>query len=346
MRGGLSVSRMPDDARRRPKTARTVSVPPSTIPLMQITEITRGAILDELRLSEIWWAGGLDEPTFLARLYPLDEMPSYDTRFKTARDDIRQHRENNLDWDDEWVFTDDRLALDKDDEKFLQFLAMTVHPVVRPNRDEALKLAGMYNRHLRMDGWELAETAQISGRPVFSARSSLTVPKPLGQITKHVMAGDVTYVAQQITRMESAIDSDPELAIGTAKELIETACKTVLEGIGIQVDTKWDVPRLLRETAKELQLAPDAVTSAAAAADSIKRVLGSLGNMAAGVAELRNSYGTGHGKATGASGLGPRHARLAVGAASTLAVFLFETYNDRVERQKLTNVTSGKGTSS
>ena len=102
---------------------------------MQITEITRGAILDELRLGEIWWSGRLDEPTFLARLYPLDEMPSYDTRFKTARDDIRQHRENNLDWDDEWVFTDDRLELDKDDEKFLQFLAMTVslfHPVAEP----------------------------------------------------------------------------------------------------------------------------------------------------------------------------------------------------------------------
>ncbi|WP_216900276.1 abortive infection family protein [Nocardia alni] len=313
---------------------------------MQITEVTRDAIMDELRIGQIWWAGRLDELTFLARLYPLDEMPSYDTRFNTARDDIRQHRENNLDWEDEWVFTDDRLELDKNDEKFLQFLAMTVHPVVRPNRGEALELAGMYNRHLCMDGWELAEAAQISGRPVFAARSSLTVPGPVRQITKHVSAGDVTYVAQQITRMETAIDTDPELAIGTAKELIETTCKTVLEGIGIHVDKKWDVPQLLRETTKQLQLAPDSVASTAAATDSIKRVLGSLGNLAAGVAELRNSYGTGHGKATGTSGLGPRHARLVVGAASTLAVFLFETYNERAERQKLTSTNSRKGTSS
>lgn len=58
-------------------------------------------------------------------------------------------------------------------------------------------------------------------------------------------------------------------------------------------------------------------------------VLGSLGGIVSGIAELRNYYGTGHGKASGTSGLGPRHARLAVGAASTLAVFLFETYNDR-----------------
>jgi hypothetical protein len=35
------------------------------------------------------------------------------------------------------------------------------------------------------------------------------------------------------------------------------------------------------------------------------------------------------GKAAGAKGLGPRHAKLAVGAASTLAVFLAETHNEK-----------------
>ncbi|WP_282777451.1 abortive infection family protein [Nocardia sp. CC201C] len=302
---------------------------------MRITEVTRQAILDELRLNNIWWAGRLDEPTLLARLYSLDEMPSYDRRYNNARDDIQQHRENNLDWDDEWIFADDRFGLDQSDEKLLQFLAMTVHPVVRPDRDEVHKIVDIYNRHLRMDGWELAEAAQISGRPVFAARSALTVPGTVRQITQHVAAGDMDYIAKQITRMETAVDNDPELAIGTAKELVETTCKTVLEAIGVQVEKKWDVPQLLRETTKQLQLAPDTVAATTAAADSIKRVLGSLGNIAVGVAELRNSYGTGHGKTNGTGGLGPRHARLVVGAASTLSVFLFETYNDRIERQKL-----------
>lgn len=35
-----------------------------------------------------------------------------------------------------------------------------------------------------------------------------------------------------------------------------------------------------------------------------------------GVAELRNHYGTGHGKAAGTKGLQPRHAKLAVGGAT------------------------------
>ncbi len=37
-------------------------------------------------------------------------------------------------------------------------------------------------------------------------------------------------------------------------------------------------------------------------------------------------YGTGHGQHGSSSGLTTRHAKLAVGAASTLAVFLFETH--------------------
>jgi len=65
------------------------------------------------------------------------------------------------------------------------------------------------------------------------------------------------------------------------------------------------------------------------AAETIKRLLSNLATITQGVAELRNHYGTGHGKPAGAKGLQSRHAKLAVGAASTLAVFLAETHNER-----------------
>jgi hypothetical protein len=68
------------------------------------------------------------------------------------------------------------------------------------------------------------------------------------------------------------------------------------------------------------------------AAETVKRLLNNLATITQGVAELRNQYGTGHGKAAGSKGLGPRHAKLAVGAASTLAVFLAETHNEKPGR--------------
>lgn len=297
---------------------------------MPITDITRMSIVDEMGARKINWAGRFDEPDFLSRLYNLEEMTSTDRRYSNAHGDIYQHRVNNLDWEDDWVFYDGRFGLLKgDDETFLKFLAETVHPALRRPAQEVADLVAMYNEHLRHDGYELVETSQISGRPVFSGRSHLAVPGSLRQVERAVQPGDRDYLTKQITRMEGSIESDPELAIGTAKELIETCCKTIMIALGEEPNKDWDLPRLVKETAKRLQLTPDDVNPDAAAAESIRRVLGNLGSIVSGIAELRNSYGTGHGKSLGHGGLGPRHARLAVGAASTLAMFLFETYEQR-----------------
>jgi hypothetical protein len=77
---------------------------------------------------------------------------------------------------------------------------------------------------------------------------------------------------------------------------------------------------------------PEDIPESAKGADAIKRLLGNLGQVSQGIAELRNLYGTGHGKDGTFRGLGPRHARLAVGAATTLATFLFETHESRKEK--------------
>jgi hypothetical protein len=123
--------------------------------------------------------------------------------------------------------------------------------------------------------------------------------------------------------------SDPELAIGTAKEFVETIAKTILDKLSKTWDKDWDMPRLVRQAMEELRLVPAHIDNAAKGAETIKALLGNLATVANRMAELRNPYGTGHGKSATSRGLQLRHARLAAGAATTLAVFLFETYQDR-----------------
>ncbi|MGH3833576.1 MAG: abortive infection family protein [Pseudonocardiaceae bacterium] len=84
----------------------------------------------------------------------------------------------------------------------------------------------------------------------------------------------------------------------------------------------------MRKTTKALQSTQDDV---APAIDIIKRMLMNLASLAQGSAELRNDYGTGHGRSESQTQqrLGPRHARLAVGAAATIGVFLYETNEAR-----------------
>lgn len=56
----------------------------------------------------------------------LDALPSHDSRFATAREDIAKHRYANDDWDNDWIFSDDRFGLGRGaDETLLRFLSET-----------------------------------------------------------------------------------------------------------------------------------------------------------------------------------------------------------------------------
>jgi hypothetical protein len=304
--------------------------------IMRITQITRRDIADAIIVEKVNWSGRLEEHEFLARLFDLSSLPSTDGRFTDAAGDLWQHRVNNpLDWNDDWVFYDRRFNLMAcDDELFLRFLCETVHPVVRPDVEESKKLCQLFNRYLKNDGFQLVEKTRMSGRPVYTGRDVGVIGAPGIAAAREVLSGtDATYVAQQITRMEASVLNDPDLAIGTAKELVETCCKTILHERKVEIPKGIDLPQLTKLTSKQLQLTPDHIADEAKAADTIKRLLSNLAIITQGIAELRNQYGTGHGKVSKARGLTPRHAKLAVNAAATLAVFLVETHHVRNEKR-------------
>lgn len=144
---------------------------------------------------------------------------------------------------------------------------------------------------------------------------------------------DAPHLAEQIRRIEASTEKDPSLAIGTAKELIETCCRTILEKRGKVIQANPTVQQLVKETLKELELVPDKVKDSKRGADSIRQILQVLGTIGQAIGELRNLYGTGHGKNGNAIGLTARHARLAVGAASTLVRFLFDTYTEQARKE-------------
>lgn len=298
---------------------------------MKLPEATRRDLIDSLLLEKVQWSGRLEEPDFLARIFDVNALPSNDYRFLSAYRDIWQHRVNNpSDWKDDWVFYDSRFdLLHCDDELFLRFLCETLHPVVRSDLEEVERLLQLYNHFLRTDGYEIVERARMAGRPVFSARQAeLRTETPLKALRDSLSDGGTSYIARQITRMESSIYDDPDLAIGTAKELVETVCRTVLSQRNIEAPVTLDLPQLVKLTAKELKLTPSDIEGREASAETIRRLLGNLGTITASLAELRNNFGTGHGKSAYVKGLGSRHAKLAVGAASTLAVFIHETHQE------------------
>ncbi|MBP0624815.1 abortive infection family protein [Cupriavidus sp. LEh25] len=288
-------------------------------------------ILDGMRLENVVWCGTLDDVEFLSRIFDLQRLPSTDSRYQDAAGDIWQHCINNDDWDRDWVFNDDRFDLiGGTSDQFLRFLCEVVHPVVRPVRDEAIKLVLHFNEQLRPAGWELYEEERIAGRPRFAYRQvSHHASRVVSRARNVADALDAGWMAKEIERVENAVEQDPALAIGTAKELVETCCKTILTKRGVGFTKSEDLGDLTKKIAKELQLVPEGINDEAKGAENIRLILRNLTQLTNNLAQLRGLYGTGHGRDGQYRGLQPRHARLAVASAVAFIDFITDTYRHR-----------------
>lgn len=169
---------------------------------------------------------------------------------------------------------------------------------------------------LKADGYSFRDGIVVATNST-SSLDSLQI------VAEHI---DAEYIRNQVRRLEASVEADPEAAIGGAKELIESSCKTVLSDHGTTDLDSMDVPKLIKATQQALKLTPEDVPETARGKDSVKRLMGSLSAIAVSIAELRNEYGTGHGKEGRSGRAKARHARLAVGCAATLSTFLLETH--------------------
>lgn len=179
------------------------------------------------------------------------------------------------------------------------------------------KYAAKFWLSLRRDGYEVDEsTGQIA---------------PIGprlSIDSLAKVADPSAIREQLDRIRRAVIDDPALAVGSAKELIESTAKVVLIELGYVVDEKSDLPELAKAAQLALGLHPSAA-SGPDGSEGVKRILGAVTTIANGLAELRNrGHGTGHGPATARVSLRPRHAHLAVNAAITWCQLMLDTLAD------------------
>jgi hypothetical protein len=290
----------------------------------------RQNIFDGLDLEDISYSGRLSDTEFLGRLFDLSELPSNDSRFSDAAGDIWQHCENNFDWEGNWVFSDSRFQLYTcPDVDFLQFLCEMVHPLVRESTETSNKLAEHFNDQLRNSGWELVEIDRIAGRSRYGAQKLGEFHSKISRAKTAAEILSSNWMQTEIDRINNSIESDPALAIGTSKDLVESCCKAILTEMGVPIEKRDDLPKLSKKMCTVLGLAPEGIPSEAKGVEVIRRTLSNLTQMTQGIAELRGLYGSGHGRDGKHVGLEPRHARLAAASAIAFVDFATETYLKR-----------------
>ena len=140
---------------------------------------------------------------------------------------------------------------------------------------------------------------------------------------------DPSAIRELLYLMSRSADYDPPLAVGSAKEIIESTAKVVLTERGRSWREAADLPELVRDAEIALQLHPTTSPSGPDGSDGVRKILGAVTTIAGGLAELRNrGHGTGHGPVSARVGLRPRHAHLAVNAAITWCQLMLDTLAD------------------
>jgi len=144
--------------------------------------------------------------------------------------------------------------------------------------------------------------------------------------------GEPRVVQQHLERISINVERDPPAAVGSAKELVESVCKFILDDYSVEYDKNESLLDLYKKTAKALKLNREAVPDSAKGSESAQRVLQNLATAVQALAELRNELGLGHGK-TKPSPAFARHARLAFNASRSVAEFLLETWHVRRQQE-------------
>lgn len=136
---------------------------------------------------------------------------------------------------------------------------------------------------------------------------------------------DLDSVQRDFERAVEQAEADPEGAITSACSTIESVCKCLLDHMEKPYPSKQDVSHLAAEVQRHLNLAPDRPDID----QDVRRILGGFSNVSAGIGALRTHAGDAHGRGKKITRVDSRIARLAIHSASTVALFLIETWQEK-----------------
>jgi len=184
------------------------------------------------------------------------------------------------------------------------------------NEDKLDRMVEYLNKYLKYDGYEIRKFGEC-----YDIRKVEVSSAPAQSFLEIIDKLSFSRVDDDFSKALREAEDDPSGALTSASATLESLAKAILDELGKPYPKDQSIYPLIKAVAKELNLAVEQH-----AEGEIRRLLGSLMGVTAGIGAIRTGYGDAHGKGMKQVKLKPMHARLAVNAASTVGLFLLETY--------------------
>lgn len=145
---------------------------------------------------------------------------------------------------------------------------------------------------------------------------------PSRTLEQFIREGDTVSIDQEFDRARATVELNPREAVSAASNILESVCKVYIEEEdGLKMPAKQDLKSACTIVRKHLGFDPSLVED-----QDLQKVLSGMISVVEGIAALRTHASSAHGAGKRSYKLEPRHARLAVHAAHTVALFTLESW--------------------
>lgn len=155
---------------------------------------------------------------------------------------------------------------------------------------------------------------------IISDGSSAT-SKALSELIK---GRDIPSIEVEFSRALANVNSEPREAVSAACNILESIFKVYIHDENLTKPQKQDLQNVWKVVRGDLGFDPKLVQD-----DDLKRILSGIISIVDGIGAFRTHASSAHGQGRKIYNLKPRHARLAIHSAHTIALFVLESWDER-----------------
>lgn len=149
---------------------------------------------------------------------------------------------------------------------------------------------------------------------------------PSRTLEEFIRECDIASIDLEFNRALSNVESNPRDAVSAASNILESLCKVYIDDEGLEKPAKQDLKPIWSIVRKHLGFDPSLIED-----QDLLTILSGLISVVEGIGTLRTHASSAHGAGRKSYKLEARHARLAIHAAHTVALFVLESWKKKRE---------------
>jgi hypothetical protein len=218
--------------------------------------------------------------------------------------------------------------INRESENPLSILGKLIECYVEiPDQDETNIFSFNLKNEFRTKLFSVLENCNlqyISGGIISDGSSALS--RSLSDLIKE---RDIPSIEAEFNRALENVNSKPREAVSAACNILESIFKVYIADENLGTPQKQDIQGLWKVVKADLGFDPNRLED-----DDLKKILSGIFSIVDGIGAFRTHASSAHGQGRKLYNLEPRHARLAIYSAHTLALFVLETWNKKRENCK------------